>query len=184
MPAWSRAASRTWTFSPSSRKSACSTFSWHRRSAGTTHARAERQTPNEASRATALMTVDYARAFKPRWLVLENVIRMRPWSRYDELKRSLQDLGCHLEEHVLVASDFDVPQARRRLFLVGDLKRSPNLRCGNVMPSTAPLGNQTRTSGFNDRPVIPVLDCVTPRQITTPPPPTPMDPRETHETTE
>ena len=77
---------------------------------------------DEASRATALMTVNYARAFRPRWLALENVIHMRPWSRFGELKNSLRDLGYHLEEHILNASHFDVPQARRRLFLVGDLK--------------------------------------------------------------
>lgn len=82
---------------------------------------------DEASRATALMTVDYARAFGPRWLVLENVIHMRPWSRYGELKRSLRDLGYKLEEHVLDASHFDVPQARRRLFLVGDREATPAL---------------------------------------------------------
>ena len=82
---------------------------------------------DEASRATALMTVDYARAFRPRWLVLENVIHMRPWSRYGELKNSLRDLGYHLEEHVLDASHFGVPQARRRLFVVGDLEGCPGL---------------------------------------------------------
>ena len=82
---------------------------------------------DESSRATALMTVDYARALRPRWLVLENVIHMRPWSRYDELKRSLRGLGYKLEEHVLDASHFDVPQARRRLFVVGDRKTHPAL---------------------------------------------------------
>ncbi|WP_420635058.1 DNA cytosine methyltransferase [Candidatus Palauibacter sp.] len=85
---------------------------------------------DEASRATALLTVDYARAFRPRWLVLENVIHMRPWSRYKELKRLMRDLGYQLEEHVLDSSHFGVPQARRRLFLVGDLERSPNLSFG------------------------------------------------------
>jgi DNA (cytosine-5)-methyltransferase 1 len=73
------------------------------------------------------MTVNYARAFRPRWLVLENVIHMRPWSRFGELKNSLRDLGYHLEEHILNASHFSVPQARRRLFLVGDLKGSPGV---------------------------------------------------------
>ena len=82
---------------------------------------------DEASRATALMTVDYARCFGPRWLVLENVIHMRPWSRYRELKRSLRGLGYKLEEHVLDASHFDVPQARRRLFVVGDREAPPAL---------------------------------------------------------
>ena len=82
---------------------------------------------DEASRATAMLVVEYARALRPRWLVLENVIHMRPWSRYGELKHSLRDLGYHLHEHVLDAADFGVPQRRRRLFIVGDRKRQPNL---------------------------------------------------------
>ena len=80
---------------------------------------------DEPSRETALLTVKYARAFQPRWLVLENVIHMRPWSRYEDLKNSLGQLGYKLAEHVLNASDFAVPQSRRRLFLIGDRKRKP-----------------------------------------------------------
>ena len=80
---------------------------------------------DEPSRETALLTIEYARAFQPRWLVLENVVHMRPWSRYDELKNSLGQLGYKLAEHVLNASDFGVPQSRRRLFLMGDRDRKP-----------------------------------------------------------
>ena len=80
---------------------------------------------SEESRATALLVVDYARVFRPRWLVLENVMQMRPWSRYGELKQSLRDLGYYLQEHVLDATDFGVAQTRRRLFLVGDRKEHP-----------------------------------------------------------
>ena len=80
---------------------------------------------DEASRATAMLVVEYARALSPRWLVLENVIHMRPWSRYGELKRDLGDLGYHLREHVLDSADFGVAQRRRRLFLVGDRARKP-----------------------------------------------------------
>ncbi len=82
---------------------------------------------SETSRATAMRVIEYAKAFKPRWLVLENVVHMRPWSRYNELKESLQDLGYHIAEQILDASDYGVPQSRRRLFLVGDLEGEPGL---------------------------------------------------------
>ena len=75
---------------------------------------------DEASRDTAMQVVEHARELAPRWLVLENVIYMRPWSRYPELKRSLEELGYRLHEHTLDSSDFGVAQKRRRLFLVGD----------------------------------------------------------------
>ena len=81
---------------------------------------------SEESRATAMLVVDYARALRPRWLILENVIHMRPWSRYEELKRKLTDLGYDPYEHVLDSADFGVAQRRRRLFLVGDLERMPS----------------------------------------------------------
>ncbi len=81
---------------------------------------------DEASRATAMLVVSYAQALRPRWLVLENVIHMRPWSRYGELKHELGNLGYRLHEHVLDSADFGVPQRRRRLFLVGDRARNPN----------------------------------------------------------
>ena len=80
---------------------------------------------DEASRATAMLVVHYAKALRPRWLVLENVVHMRPWSRYGELKRDLTDLGYRLHEHILDSADFGVAQRRRRLFLVGDLARIP-----------------------------------------------------------
>ena len=81
---------------------------------------------DEASRATAMLVVEYARFLQPRWLVLENVIYMRPWSRYEELKRNLRELGYHLDERTFDAADFRVPQTRKRLFLVCDREHPPN----------------------------------------------------------
>jgi len=75
---------------------------------------------SEQSRATALQTLRFAKAFKPRWLILENVVHMRPWPRYQELKESLEALGYNLRECVFDAADFGVPQNRRRLFIVCD----------------------------------------------------------------
>lgn len=82
---------------------------------------------DESSRATAMHVVEYARSLQPRWLVLENVIHMRPWSRYEELKCRLRELGYYLDERTLDSSDFGVAQTRRRLFLVGDRKQPPKL---------------------------------------------------------
>lgn len=80
---------------------------------------------DEASRATAFLVIKYVRHYRPRWLVVENVVHMRPWSRYEELKRTLRRAGYRLREHVLDASQFGVPQSRRRLILVGDRSRRP-----------------------------------------------------------
>jgi DNA (cytosine-5)-methyltransferase 1 len=82
---------------------------------------------DEASRATAMQIIRFARTFMPRWLILENVVHMRPWSRYGELKNRLEKLGYNLAEQVLDASHFGVAQTRRRLFLVGDRVSEPNI---------------------------------------------------------
>ncbi|MGJ4802921.1 DNA cytosine methyltransferase [Luteimonas sp. SDU82] len=103
---------------------------------------------DETSRATALYAVEYAKAFKPRWIVLENVVHMRPWSRYGELKRELKALGYHLAEQILDASDYGVPQTRRRLFLVGDRNGPPG-----VVRSKTP-GPRKSVKSILDRPGI------------------------------
>ena len=82
---------------------------------------------NESSRATAMHVLEYAAALRPRWLILENVVQMRPWSRFTELKDRLQALGYRLAEGMISASDFGVAQSRRRLFLVGDRAGIPKL---------------------------------------------------------
>ena len=81
---------------------------------------------SESSRATAMHVVEFAEVLRPRWIMLENVVFMKPWSRYGELKKRLRCIGYHLEEYILDASEFGVPQTRRRLFLVGDRKKRPN----------------------------------------------------------
>ena len=81
---------------------------------------------NEASRETALHTIQFVRKFKPRWIVIENVIQMRAWHRYDELVNSLESkLGYNLAIYVLDSSEFGVAQTRRRMFIVGDRVQSP-----------------------------------------------------------
>jgi DNA (cytosine-5)-methyltransferase 1 len=50
---------------------------------------------------------------------------MRPWPGYEDLKRGLTKAGYNLREQILDASDFGVPQSRRRLFLLADREAQP-----------------------------------------------------------
>jgi DNA (cytosine-5)-methyltransferase 1 len=81
-----------------------------------THARGARP-KNEESRDTAMSSLDWIDALKPRWIVMENVPNMKAWPRYQELKGELRGLGYDAHETVLCASQFGVPQRRRRLFI-------------------------------------------------------------------
>jgi DNA (cytosine-5)-methyltransferase 1 len=85
---------------------------------------------DESSRATAMQVVKFAKAFQPRWLVMENVVHMKPWSKYKGLKRMLTELGYHIAEQIVDASDHGVAQNRKRLFIVGDRLRQPRLVSG------------------------------------------------------
>ena len=82
----------------------------------------------DASRDSAFQVVRYARAMKPQWLIIENVVHMRSWTRYPELLQSLRSESYRVSEHVLDAADHGVPQKRKRLFIVCDREAEPPSR--------------------------------------------------------
>ena len=79
----------------------------------------------EQSKDTAFQVIRYAKAFKPRWIVVENVVSMRRWGRYKEFIEALEALGFKITEQVLNAAHFGVGQSRRRLFITCDRVRRP-----------------------------------------------------------
>lgn len=81
---------------------------------------------DESSKRTARYVVNFARELRPRWIVLENVVHMRKWHGYAPLVGDLEDLGYHVRPELLDATDFGVPQKRRRLFLICDHKKAPS----------------------------------------------------------
>lgn len=80
---------------------------------------------DESSKRTARYVLNFAKGLNPRWIVLENVVHMRSWHGYDPLIGELEDLGYNVLPQVLDASDFGVPQKRRRLFLLCDREEMP-----------------------------------------------------------
>lgn len=80
---------------------------------------------SEASRQTAFQVIRFAKALKPRWVAVENVIHMRSWRFYKRWLRELEGLGYQVREQVINAADHGVPQSRRRLFVMCDRERTP-----------------------------------------------------------
>lgn len=90
---------------------------------------------DEESRNTALFVLNYVHAFRPRWVVIENVVQMRAWSRYGDLISALEK-NYHVSPQVLDSANFGVPQSRRRLFVICDTERIPpdltSFRCPDI----------------------------------------------------
>lgn len=62
----------------------------------------------------------------PRAFVMENVPRTQRSAALSRARKRLLARGYQIVEHVLDASHFGVPQARKRLFVVGLLDRDPH----------------------------------------------------------
>lgn len=92
----------------------------------TSHTCAKGSAPrSEKSRQTAFQVVRFAKAFRPRWIIVENVVHMKSWKKYDSWLESIRDLGYNVTEQVINAADHGVPQSRRRLFVLADRQQTP-----------------------------------------------------------
>ena len=120
-----------------------------------THARGARPRSDE-SRNTALSSLNWIEALKPKHIVMENVPNMKSWDRYSELKDELVSLGYGVQEKVLCSSSFGVPQRRRRLFLTamrGDTPREivvPRRRRASALEVLDPVGTWKESPLYTD----------------------------------
>lgn len=74
----------------------------------------------ESSRETAIGIVPWVEAMSPRWVIVENVNRMKKWNRHNELVQTIESLGYKVSDLLLNSADFGSAQARKRMFLVCD----------------------------------------------------------------
>ena len=69
----------------------------------------------ESSRETAIGILPWVQSMKPRWVIVENVNRMRQWDRHDELVETVKDLGYTVSDLFLNSADFGSAQARKQI---------------------------------------------------------------------
>lgn len=74
----------------------------------------------EKSRETAIGIVPWVKAMQPRWVIVENVNRMKKWDRHNELVETIEGLGYAVSDLFLNSADFGSAQSRKRMFLVCD----------------------------------------------------------------
>lgn len=79
---------------------------------------------SESSRETAIGIVPWVESMKPRWVIVENVNRMRKWNRHNELVETIEGLGYTVSDLFLNSAEFGSAQARKRMFLVCDKQGS------------------------------------------------------------
>lgn len=75
---------------------------------------------SEKSRETAIGIIPWVQAMKPRWVIVENVNRMKKWDRHDEMVQAVESLGYSVSDLLLNSADFGSAQARKRMFLICD----------------------------------------------------------------
>ena len=99
----------------------------------------------------------FARAMRPKAVMLENVPKLAKNRRFKELRDKLQKLGYEINYAVLNAANYGVPQRRRRLILVAGRGAkipfgSPARRKRTVREAFAKLGWRARKDPLHNLP--------------------------------
>ena len=85
----------------------------------TAHSIARGASPGcEKSREAAFGIIPWLRAMQPKWLIFENVNRIKRWNRHDELITSIKSAGYTVSDLYLNSADFGTPQTRKRIFII------------------------------------------------------------------
>jgi DNA (cytosine-5)-methyltransferase 1 len=100
-------------------------------------ARGKDRPHHDSARSTAWAVVSAAEAHRPPICIVENVKEMQKWVLYPAWEASMKALGYHVSSSVLDAQFFQIPQMRRRIFIVCMLMKE------FVFPDTKPFKELT-----------------------------------------
>lgn len=91
----------------------------------TSHSVARGNKPaSEESLFLSYQVLRFAKELNPRWVVIENVTAMKNWSGYKDFLKELRKF-YNVRQQKILASDYGVPQSRRRLFIICDRDDKP-----------------------------------------------------------
>jgi len=95
-----------------------------------------RRAYHDSMRTTAWSVIDCVEATLPKAVIVENVPAFRRWLHYVRWTQCLRAHGYDVEQVLLTATDFGVPQRRERIFIVATRKRA-DLRFPRAMSEPA-----------------------------------------------
>jgi DNA (cytosine-5)-methyltransferase 1 len=111
---------------------------------------------DEESRRSGWYLMGFIEQIRPRWVILENVTSMTGWCGFDDLMDRLRE-EYFVSVQRLDASEFGVPQSRKRLFIICDRQRFPDRVTGRARyPRPArdildPVGTWAANDFYTDR---------------------------------
>lgn len=92
---------------------------------GHTRARGRERAHHDEARATAHAVTDLVDAWRPDWVVVENVAEFLLWDRYPAWRMDLECMGYRIAHAVLDAADFGYPARRRRVYIAATRTGAP-----------------------------------------------------------
>ena len=92
---------------------------------GHTRARGKERAHHDEARATAHAVTDLVDAWRPDWLLVENVAEFLLWDRYPAWRLDLECMGYRIAHAVLCAADWGYPARRRRVYIAATRTGEP-----------------------------------------------------------
>jgi len=87
-----------------------------------------RRNPNDPRNKLFLQLLKFVKVFKPKLFVMENVpgiLTMENGKVVEMIENSFSKIGYNIQTKIMSASEFGVPQERKRIFLVGTKEKIP-----------------------------------------------------------
>jgi len=87
-----------------------------------------KRNPNDPRNKLFKQLIKFVNEFQPKIFVMENVsglLNMEDGNTFEHISKSFKAIGYNVHHDILTASDFGVPQNRKRVFIIGTKNKIP-----------------------------------------------------------